>query len=1307
MTLRKMGRDKIVEIVKMPEEWKESTMISIYKNKRDPQCCGNYKGLLRRRFIYFDSLWRNIGKNRDLHMAFIDLEKAFIDLEKASTTYVRTTVGDTETIPVEIKLHQGSALSPYIFALIMNDIYCVTPDNIPWCMLFTDNIVLVAKTKNELNRRLATWKTALEEKGLRINIEKTEYLFSNFSGNQNDEDVEVCIEGHVLPSKDCFKYLGSMIHKDGGVNNDVTHRIKVGWLKWRAATGVLCDKKVPLKIKGKFYRMEIRPELLYGSECWAIKKDHVRRTEAAEMRMLRWACGRTLWDMTPSYAIRMSLGVVSVSEKLMEGRLRWFGHVLRRQPSDAVRRVESITVDGARRRGLWLFFDKYGEVVDSLIPNKRSKGRNRFGFVRFTRLEDARKAINCVDSSWIQVKAKSVVKDVSHTEAPFVGYVDESKLSTIKNSLVEWCIIFIKWVESSSVEEAVVSPLSKVGEFVGVSPVKFPELEVAAKEAGRSVHSSEENIGEELIMGPRSVVVGQGMVLSQLEEVGEHETLLVHSEREAVDVFKESCLPAHGYEGSKDYLINFPILDGHLVPRELEDMSLKDKEDLLVHVEREKEDAYRKSSEPACTFVGLKDYYNDFPMFDGRVESRVVEDGIQDDLSYNCAYINSKALGQSQQKDAIDSLHFGKELGCESNGSVVYLISEDCGEGRSRSFRAFGDLHASPVVPRLIPAVAIIAFAAWGLGPLMRLGRVMLFHRSDNSWNKSRTHHIMTYYLRPVLLCTGVSLLCRALDPVVLASEARQAVKQRLLHFVRSLSTVLPISYCLSRDWHANLKSACLSSFNISYILKALTKIAMGKPENSVLFYSQMGFDFAGKAVYTAVWVAAVSLFIELLGFSTQKWVTAGGLGTVLITLAGREIFTNFLSSVMIDATRPFVVNEWIQTNIDGYEVSGTVEHVGWWSPTIIRADDREAVHIPNHKFTMNVVRNISQKTHWRIKNYFAISHLDVNKINNVVADMRKVLAKNPQVEQQKLHRRVFLESINPENQALMIMVSCFVKTSRIEEYFCVKATFWIVLQQEAILLDLLRVISHHHARLATPIRTVQKMYGEAEIEDVPFADTIFRRSRTTTNRPLLLIEPSYKVNGDDKVKASTRVNEEKKSMEEATLTSDLKGNTNSGSTLDSKEDRVMASSTNNPSSGSKASLSEAESGNSIEVNSEKQFSEGKSETRKPASSGSVVITDPRSANEESEIPVSVSQAQQDVDKSTPQPLVARSPSLEENIVLGVALEGSKLTLPIEEEMSTLLEELGNHQSGSRSHSVSQEKKDDEVPVVHGKIISR
>ncbi|KAM1316272.1 hypothetical protein TB1_019093 [Malus domestica] len=606
--------------------------------------------------------------------------------------------------------------------------------------------------------------------------------------------------------------------------------------------------------------------------------------------------------------------------------------------------------------------------------------------------------------------------------------------------------------------------------------------------------------------------------------------------------------------------------------------------------------------------------------------------------------------------------------------------------------RSYDALRGSPALLKLIPAAAIIAFAVWGIGPLLRLGRIIFLRRNDNTWKKSRSHYVMTSYLRPLLLWTGVILLCRALDPVVLPSEASQAVKQRLINFTQSLSTVLAFAYCLS-----------------SLIQQAQKFFTETNDTRN------MGFSFAGKAVYSAVWVAAVSLFMELLGFSTQRWVTAGGLGTVLLTLAGREIFTNFLSSVMIHATRPFVANEWIQTKIQGYEVSGTVEHVGWWSPTIIRGDDREAVHIPNHKFTVTVVRNLSQKTHWRIKTHLAVSHLDVNKIHTIVADMRKVLAKNPQVEQQRLHRRVFLDDINPENQALMILVSCFVKTSRFEEYLCVK---------EAILMDLLRVISHHRARLATPIRTVQKYYSEADLENVPFADTVFTRSRASTNRPHLLIEPSYKISSDDKGKASTHTtltNGEKQA--EAASTSDSKGsNTKAGPAVThaQTDDKAVVTSSSNSSTTSKASEmppSEPQTGNSASDGSVQNNSEmvrSKNESTKHAgkdttgvhskdaspqkvTSKKPSVASPETGSEKADIPLTTTQTKQDGEKPVAAPPAARPP-LEENIILGVALEGSKRTLPIEEDTNPSLtagsKEFSASRNGNGSPSVGTDAKD-------------
>jgi hypothetical protein len=60
--------------------------------------------------------------------------------------------------------------------------------------------------------------------------------------------------GQVVPKKDTFHYLGSMLQRDGDIDEDVSHRIKAGSMKWRQASEVLCDKRVSQKLKGKLYK---------------------------------------------------------------------------------------------------------------------------------------------------------------------------------------------------------------------------------------------------------------------------------------------------------------------------------------------------------------------------------------------------------------------------------------------------------------------------------------------------------------------------------------------------------------------------------------------------------------------------------------------------------------------------------------------------------------------------------------------------------------------------------------------------------------------------------------------------------------------------------------------------------------------------------------------------------------------------------------------------------------------------------------------------------------------------------------------
>ena len=171
----------ILKIAKMPQEWKHSTIIPLCKNKGDAQNFNNYQGIellshtmklwerviegrlrmdikisenqfgfmlgrstieaihLIRRFVEF---YRD--RKRDLYMVFIDLEKAYDripreilwrylekrgvsveymrvikDMYDEVRTRVRILVGDTDNFSIDIGLHQGSALSPFLFTIVM------------------------------------------------------------------------------------------------------------------------------------------------------------------------------------------------------------------------------------------------------------------------------------------------------------------------------------------------------------------------------------------------------------------------------------------------------------------------------------------------------------------------------------------------------------------------------------------------------------------------------------------------------------------------------------------------------------------------------------------------------------------------------------------------------------------------------------------------------------------------------------------------------------------------------------------------------------------------------------------------------------------------------------------------------------------------------------------------------------------------------------------------------------------------------------------------------------------------------------
>ena len=56
-------------------------------------------------------------------------------------------------------------------------------------------------------------------------------MHCRFSVDEGDVTSEVAIEGAIIPKVERFRYLGSIMHEDGEIDEDINHRIKVGWKK--------------------------------------------------------------------------------------------------------------------------------------------------------------------------------------------------------------------------------------------------------------------------------------------------------------------------------------------------------------------------------------------------------------------------------------------------------------------------------------------------------------------------------------------------------------------------------------------------------------------------------------------------------------------------------------------------------------------------------------------------------------------------------------------------------------------------------------------------------------------------------------------------------------------------------------------------------------------------------------------------------------------------------------------------------------------------------------------------------------------
>ena len=224
--------NRTMESERMPDEWRDSVLIPIFKNKGDVQSCSNYRGI--KLISHTMKLWERIVEKR-----------LRSDLKFSNQSYV---------------FMPGKSTTDALFALS----------------------VLMEKYR---------------------------------------EDQE---ELHCV-FVDLEKAYDKVLHEN----------------VWR----------VPARVKGKVYKVAVRPAMLYGLETVALTKRQEAEMEVAELKMLRFSLGVTRMDKIRNEYIRGTAQVGKFGEKTREARLRWYGHLRRNDDGYIGRRMLRMELPGKRKRG--------------------------------------------------------------------------------------------------------------------------------------------------------------------------------------------------------------------------------------------------------------------------------------------------------------------------------------------------------------------------------------------------------------------------------------------------------------------------------------------------------------------------------------------------------------------------------------------------------------------------------------------------------------------------------------------------------------------------------------------------------------------------------------------------------------------------------------------------------------------------------------------------------------------------------------------------------------------------------------------
>ena len=263
-------------------------------------------------------------------------------------------------------LRQGCVMFPWLFNLYIDGVVrevnaralgrglkLVDGNDNEWelnQLLFADDTVVVADSERKLCQLVTEFGRVCERRKLRVNVGKSKVM--RCTRNEDGARLNVMLNGEALEEVDQFKYLGSVIAANGGVEADVHHRVNEGCKVLGAMKGVMKYRGLGMNVKKVLYEKVVVPTVMYSSESWGMKVTERQKLSVFEMKCLRSMTGVSWLDRVRNKVVRARTGVRrELAARVDMNVLRWFGHVERMDIERLLKKVMNAKVDGRSARG--------------------------------------------------------------------------------------------------------------------------------------------------------------------------------------------------------------------------------------------------------------------------------------------------------------------------------------------------------------------------------------------------------------------------------------------------------------------------------------------------------------------------------------------------------------------------------------------------------------------------------------------------------------------------------------------------------------------------------------------------------------------------------------------------------------------------------------------------------------------------------------------------------------------------------------------------------------------------------------------